>query len=61
MVCLGEVSSKEHIGDASLALLEHNVFELLNVPAHSGEDLEAVSEHANLVQVTHLNLVHAGV
>ena len=61
MVNLGEVSREEDIGDASLTLLEHNILELLHIPANRGEDLEAVGEHTNLVQVTHLNLVHAGV
>lgn len=42
-------------------MLEDDVLELLDVPAHICEDLEAVGEDANFVEVANLNLVHGRV
>ena len=55
------ISLEEHVGDASLTLLENNVLQLLHVPVDRGEDLEAVSEHTDLVEVSHLNLAQHSV
>ena len=58
LLCLGSVALEENIGHACLSLFEDNVLQLLYVPAGCCEDLEAVGQHANFVQVSHLNLTH---
>lgn len=44
-----------------MSLLEHNVFELLDVPAGSCKDLEAVSENSDLVEMSYLDFAQLGV
>ena len=51
-------SCEENVGDACFSLLKHNVLQFLYVPSVVGEDGEAMGEHADLIQVSDLDLVH---
>ena len=60
-LCFGGIALKEHVGNTGLSLFEDDVLKLLYVPASRGEDLEAVSEDANLVEMANLNLAQSRV
>ena len=56
LLSLRGISFKEHVGHTSLPLFKDDVLELLYVPAHRGENLEAVSQHTHFVEVPDLDL-----
>lgn len=55
------IALEKDYGHASLSLLEHNVFELLDVPARGCEHLEAVGKNADLVEMSYLDFAQLGV
>ena len=55
------ISGVEDIGDTCLPIFKHNVLKFLHIPAVLSEDCEAVSEDADLIQMSDLDLAHLSV